>query len=1516
MPLATHAKRKWRDRRRRLVRFLERLEDRRLLAALSVWSSSEDSPVFAAEAPQPSDYAAFELDTTNLSPILESAPLEFTLGPEEPADLRPKKLRGELSLPTPDGDLRAFKLQEISIMDADLAAKLPGVATYRGHDQTGEASVRLTLSSRGLHAKVSSPEGDFVVDPIMGDPGGMYMSYYVSSLAPAPGDFFDFDHSHGEDSHEDHGHDGDGDLSDGGDDSSLPPGAPPPVQSTGPELRTYRLAVAATGEFTVRHGGTVASAQAKIVEAINDANDLYEREMAFRFVLVDNSAIVYLDGATDPYTNSDRSAMLNENQTNLDAVIGDANYDIGHVFATSGGGRASVGVVGRTGRKARGVSANNLNFSTQTVSHEIGHQFSSRHTWNGALGSCTASQWNADFSMEPGSGSTIMSYGGFCGADNVVTTRDNYFHSVSYDAIVNYAVNRYPNVGTITATGNTAPIVDAGPDYTIPAQTPFELTPPEAIDNEGDTVTYNWEQRDLGTGQKALASPDDGQGPLFRSYPKSTDRTRTLPRLEELLNNTIPTGEQLPSTNREINFRLTANDGRGGTASDSMVINVVATGAPFTVTSPNSTVDWQAFTEQTVTWNVAGTDSGAISAATVDILLSTDGGETFDTVLASGVANDGSQAVTIPNLPTTDARIKVKPTNNIFFDFSDINFSISAPVLTDDFGDAPAPYPVLAADNGPRHTEGGPRLGTAVDLEIDGQPSSLADGDGADDDGLTLIEPLIAGQTTSVQVSTTTGGELDFFLDFDGDGVFGNTAQEITRVTLPAGSTLVPLTIPADAVGETFARLRISANGGLAATGPATGGEVEDYRLSIFTSPPDVDFGDAKAYATDLANDGARHVVSGLTLGVDIDAESDAAGNTSATGDGRDDDGVVFRELLLTGQSANIDFNASGSGVVDFFIDFDGDGVFGNTSSEVFSQNVSGGWQTVSINVPADASPGITYGRFRISSGGGLGPTGFAFDGEVEDYQLIVSQPGGEILLEDFDSVPAPELPPTWTSTQLGNAWETVAANSDTAPNSVFVSNEDESTDVSLESPTFRVEVDDTVVRFQNWYDLEDSFDGGVLEISVAGGPYQDILDAGALFLSGGYTHELPTGYGNELAFRDAWSGDSGGYIETAVRLPNTLVGSDISLRWRLGTDSSVSAPGWRIDTVSYDGPPFRYDFGDAPDPGYPTLTAMNGAAHVIDGLWLGSTIDEDTDGQPNADASGDDATDLADEDGVVFGGALSEGSNTIQVTSNDDAIVNVWLDLDGNGNWNAAADHVIKDYPVVAGTNDIALNLAGGFVAGNTFARVRLSHQSGLAPDGLAGDGEVEDYRVMLDATPAVDVESVQINDGSIQRSNLNSLAVTFDGQADVDATAFEILNRADGSPIAFSASVGTVNEKTVATLTFGAGPNVVTRATGNSLIDGNFQLNVLAGQIVGMETDHQFGASEADSFFRLFGDSDGDRDVDGQDYGRFGLTFLKQSTDVSFNADLDHDGDNDVDGQDYGNFGLRFLQTLPFGQ
>ena len=298
----------------------------------------------------------------------------------------------------------------------------------------------------------------------------------------------------------------------------------------GDVLRTYRLAVAATGEYTQFHGGTVEDALAAIATTMNRVNGVYERELSSRMILVDsNHLIIFTDPNTDPYGGGN---SLGTNQTVVDNNIGNANYDIGHLMTQGGGGVASLRSVCDNGDKARGLTglAQPVGdpFDIDFVAHEIGHQFGGNHTFNSTTGSCNGNRVS-NAAYEPGGATTIMGYAGICGANNIQLNSDDYFHNRSLEEIVNHIVLGQGNsCATMIPTENTAPVVDAGPDgYVIPVSTPFELIG-SATDLEDTTLTYAWEQFDLGPS----GDYDDPQGnaPLFRSFQPDTLPVRVFPR--------------------------------------------------------------------------------------------------------------------------------------------------------------------------------------------------------------------------------------------------------------------------------------------------------------------------------------------------------------------------------------------------------------------------------------------------------------------------------------------------------------------------------------------------------------------------------------------------------------------------------------------------------------------------------------------------------------------------------------------------------------------------------------------------------------------------------------------------------------------------------------------------------------------------------------------------------------------------------------------------------------------------
>lgn len=568
----------------------------------------------------------------------------------------------QINLPKPDGTYGQFIINEYSMMEPELAAQFPEIKTFtiKGVDDP-YATGKVDITMHGFHAMVLSVNGNYYIDPYSSEEKNIYISYYKKDLRPKT----DYDCL----------------VTEIAENEQIPM----EFDATGEILRTYRLAVAATGEYTAFHGGTAALGQAAIVTAMNRVNGVYEKDFSVRMTLVANNInIVYTNSATDPYTNNNGSTMLGQNQTNLDNVIGNANYDIGHVFSTGGGGIAGLGVVCITGQKARGVtglpSPTGDVFYIDFVAHEMGHQFRGNHSFNGVLGSCSGGNRNGSTAWEPGSGSTIMGYAGICGADDLQAFSNDHFHTGSITEITNYTQTGNGNSCPVqTATGNTPPTVSVPTGgFTIPISTPFQLTGSATDVNNPNSLTYNWEQYDVGP----AGSPNSpsGNAPIFRSFSSVTTPTRIFPKLSDLLNNTQTIGEILPTYTRSLTFRMTVRDnnaGAGGIGIGTVAFNVSSAAGPFIVTSPNTNVNWNSSIPQTVTWNVANTTASPVSCANVNILLSTDGGNTYPYTLLTNTPNDGSQSVTLPGVNTTTARIKVEAAGNIFFDISNTNFQIS-----------------------------------------------------------------------------------------------------------------------------------------------------------------------------------------------------------------------------------------------------------------------------------------------------------------------------------------------------------------------------------------------------------------------------------------------------------------------------------------------------------------------------------------------------------------------------------------------------------------------------------------------------------------------------------------------------------------------------------------------------------------------------------------------------------------------------------------------------------------------
>jgi Metallo-peptidase family M12B Reprolysin-like/Secretion system C-terminal sorting domain len=586
-----------------------------------------------------------------------------------------------IEIPMPDGSTNRFRIWENSIMEPALAVKFPQLKTYTGQGiDDSTAMIKLDWTAFGFHAMILSPiTGAVFIDPYVQGDRTEYISYFKSDVTPTSS-FTEPE------------------LKDDRLIFSLnrPAQTLSGPQCTGPQLLTYRLAVACTGEYAVAATGlstpTIAQTLSAIMTTVNRVDGVYKTELAIHFVMVANEDhIIFTNPATDPFTgNDDASILINQSQDIIDDSIGDVNYDIGHTFSTGAGGKSFVGVVCQTSFKASSVTGLSDPvgdpFSIDYVAHEIGHEFGAHHPFNSDAGYCgAAGQGSNTTNDEPGSGSTIMAYAegpigsGLCGADNLQVHSDPYFNGINFDEITQYAINGSGNTcPVITATGNNAPIANAGAAYTIPLLTPFVLTG-SAMDPDGDALTYCWEQVDVGGPFGAWNMPS-GSAPIFRSFLPVDSPYRYFPQLSDVINNTTTIGEVLPSYARTMHFRLTARDNRasgGGVCYAETSVNVDGGSGPFKVTYPDAAnIKWNAGDTVTITWDPAGTTAAPVNCSNVNVFLSIDGGQTYPYILLTNTPNIGSVRIPVPAIVATQARIKIMSAGNIFYDISNNNFTI------------------------------------------------------------------------------------------------------------------------------------------------------------------------------------------------------------------------------------------------------------------------------------------------------------------------------------------------------------------------------------------------------------------------------------------------------------------------------------------------------------------------------------------------------------------------------------------------------------------------------------------------------------------------------------------------------------------------------------------------------------------------------------------------------------------------------------------------------------------------
>lgn len=609
---------------------------------------------------KPAVYKIFQLNENVLQAKLQQAPSEKNVQASESSFI--------VTVPAANGQPERFSVVEAPVMDPLLAAKYPGIKSYAGKGIDDPAAViRFSYAVDGFHGMIMSAAKKTVyIDPV-----DLQKHQYVVFSRP---DNINYQKSF----------------------TCMTPNAELAMPAANAvtqraaddgRLRTYRLALASTGEYSqyFLNGTETTDAQrkAKVLAAMNTlltrTNGIYERDFGIRMVLIaNNDAIIYLTASTDPWT----TEWNTKTQTTIDAVIGSANYDIGHLVhkGSNNGNAGCIGCICKAGQKGSAFTSHTAPegdpFVVDYTTHEMGHQFGANHTFTFSNESGTASQF------EPGSGSTIMGYAGITGATDVQPHSDDYFHARSIEQISDY-IKLSTGGGAcpvVTVTGNTAPVPNGGGNFTIPKATPFTLTG-SATDVDGDALSYTWEQMNAGTSTTTNPSTTATAGPLFRSRLYSTSSSRTFPILASVLDGTNGNQwERLPGVARTLNFRMMVRDNRagGGNTKDAdVVVTVNGTAGPFAVTVPNTALSWAGNSAQTVTWSVNSTNLAPVSCANVKISVSTNGGTSFTTLIAS-TPNDGSEVITVPNTATTTARIKVEAVGNIFFDISNVNFTISS----------------------------------------------------------------------------------------------------------------------------------------------------------------------------------------------------------------------------------------------------------------------------------------------------------------------------------------------------------------------------------------------------------------------------------------------------------------------------------------------------------------------------------------------------------------------------------------------------------------------------------------------------------------------------------------------------------------------------------------------------------------------------------------------------------------------------------------------------------------------
>lgn len=973
-------------------------------------------------------YQLFSLNLDNFKVLLADVPSRKNIG------TNPMVV---INFPDKKGNMEQFQVTETSTLAPEIAIKYPNIKTYIGFslDNPG-GRIRFSVTPQGLKTMSTYPNKPalFTVPLNKGDES-LYITYDRSMRIDSKKDF-----------------------------ECLTENENVPIKeiislnrdANDQILRTLRIAISTTGEYTNfwddgddTNGDAQEDALAALVSTLNRTNEVFEVDMAITFQLVTGTEIIYPTASTDPYTGSFNSQL----QSTLTSEVGESNYDIGHLFNYGGnnGNAGCIGCVCVDGQKGSGFSSHSFTdndggpnmddfFDIDYVPHEIGHQMGGNHTFS-------QSNEGTGVNYEPGSGTTIMGYAGITGANDVQDHSDPYFHYGTINQVLNNLDTR--TCWTSSQITNNPPVADAGDDYTIPQGTAFKLVGSATDSDEEDVLTYTWEQVDSGTTTSSNFGPTKTSGAVWRSRPPSSNPTRYMPVRSRVLSGELTEAnpqetedntswETVSTVARSLNFALTVRDrsetnGMGQFPQsdfDFMTVTVDGSSGPFAVTSQTTNETWNVGESQTVTWDVAGTDTGSVNTPSVNIYLSTDGGLTFPFLAASNVANDGSHTFSVPPADgdSDQLRVMVEGNDNIFYAINSTNLSLqeSEFAMTVEEPSVTVCSPNDVIYNFTYNTFLG-FTGTTSFSTL-GLPSGLsatfssntASTDGADIELVISNIGVLNEGTYNFQITGTSGAivkttDVDF-------SVFSNIL-EIPILTSPSmnitGVGLSPIFSWEEisnissydieiATDQQFSSVLFSEN---ISTNSFSGASLEEstvyyWRVKAKNTCGEGDFSEISSFTTQNCSvcfsDGNTSYVTSTTRVV-FNTIDNSSGKPGAYSDYTDISTTVRPDEI---HDLTVQVNTDGDYIVHtkVWIDWNQDCDFDNVNEEYdlgTAENVADAATTLSplsITIPSDAIEGLT--TMRVSTKYASDPTSCMTgqDAEVEDYTLVVD---ATLFLED-----------------------------------------------------------------------------------------------------------------------------------------------------------------------------------------------------------------------------------------------------------------------------------------------------------------------------------------------------------------------------------------------------------------------------------------------------------------------------------------------------------------------------------